>query len=132
MTEDKDRKIIEVKSGIFNDLALRVKLILRLIADPRVNPLLKLLPLGSVIYLIIPDIAPGPIDDVAVIWLGAYLFVELCPPDVVEEHMQALRKTAPAEWREAGMNEDEVIEAEFWERKEGDAPIARGGDSSEK
>jgi hypothetical protein len=132
MSEDKDRKIIEAKSGIFNDLALRVKLIFRLIADPRVNPLLKLLPLGSLIYFIIPDIAPGPIDDVAVIWLGAYLFVELCPPDVVEEHMQALRKVVPTEWRDANVDDDEVIDAEFWERKEGDAPITRSGDPSEK
>jgi hypothetical protein len=114
MSEDKDRRIIAAKGGIFNDLGLRIKLVIRLIADPRVNPLLKLLPIGSVLYLVIPDLAPGPIDDVAVIWLGSYLFVELCPPEVVQEHMQALRKVVPGEWSGSGKEED-VIEGEFRE-----------------
>lgn len=77
-------------SGVFHELALRIKLILRLMADRRVSPLLKLLPLGSLAYLLAPDLVPGPLDDVAMIWLLAYLFVELCPPDVVAEHMRAL------------------------------------------
>ena len=34
---------------------------------------------------------PGPIDDIAVLSLGFYLFTEMCPPDVVEEHMKNLR-----------------------------------------
>jgi hypothetical protein len=42
---------------------------------------------------VLPDIAPGPIDDAAVIWLATYLFVELCPPDVVQEHLDALKAT---------------------------------------
>ncbi len=81
------------KAGFFQDLTLRIKLILRLMGDGRVNPLLKLLPIGSLVYLIVPDIAPGPIDDAAVIWLATYLFVELCPPHVVQEHLDALKAT---------------------------------------
>ena len=57
------------------------------------NPLLKVLPIGSLVYLVMPDIAPGPIDDAALIWLATYLFVELCPPDVVQEHLDALKAT---------------------------------------
>ncbi|MEW6569282.1 MAG: hypothetical protein AB1449_14190 [Chloroflexota bacterium] len=86
--------------GVFHGLALRIKLILRLMADRRVNPLLKLLPLGSLVYLLIPDLVPGPVDDAAMIWLLAYLFVELCPAEVVAEHMQALTSVIDAEWRE--------------------------------
>ena len=80
MSENNDRKVVPSSGGVFNDLAIRIKLILRLMGDPRVNPLIKLLPIGAVLYLLFPDIAPGPIDDVAVIWLGSFLFVELCPP----------------------------------------------------
>lgn len=87
-------------SGFFQDLALRIKLILRLIGDRRVNPLLKLLPVGTIIYLFVPDLVIGPLDDAAVIWLGNYLFVELCPPEVVSEHMRALTSVIDAEWRE--------------------------------
>ncbi|MBN1146099.1 MAG: hypothetical protein JXA78_02505 [Anaerolineales bacterium] len=116
MSEDKDRRIIDPKSGIFADLAVRVKLILRLVADPRVSPFLKLLPVGSVLYFLIPDIAPGPIDDVAVIWLGAYLFVEMCPPDVVQEHMAALKQVAPGEWHDPDIVVGEFVDAEFQQK----------------
>ena len=62
-------------SGFFQDLILRLKLILRLMGDKRVNFLLKILPLGGLIYLLspidlIPDIALpviGYLDDALVI-----------------------------------------------------------------
>ena len=84
--------------GLISDLAARLKLIARLIRDPRVNFLLKALPIGALAYLISPiDFIPGVVlpivgalDDAAVISLGAYLFVELCPPNIVNEHMRAI------------------------------------------
>ena len=94
MSDKPNRKIILPQNGgFFQDLTLRLKLIMRLLGDGRVNPLLKLLPIGSLVYLIVPDIAPGPIDDAAVIWLATYLFVELCPPNVVQEHLDGLKAT---------------------------------------
>jgi hypothetical protein len=94
MSDKSNRKITFPQSGgFFQGLTLRIKLILRLLGDSRVSPLLKLIPIGSVAYFVIPDIAPGPIDDAAVIWLATYLFVELCPPDVVQEHLDALNAT---------------------------------------
>jgi hypothetical protein len=94
MSENSNRKITFSQGGGFvQDLTLRIKLILRLLGDARVSPLIKLLPIGSLAYFLIPDIAPGPIDDAAVIWLATYLFVELCPPDVVQEHLEALKAT---------------------------------------
>jgi len=118
MSNDKDRELVSSRGRIINGLANRIKLVIRLIGDPRVSPLIKLLPIGSLLYLIIPDLAIGPIDDVAVIWLGSYLFVELCPPEVVQEHMEALNWFT-AEASDNSMNpEDEVIEGEFWEGKE--------------
>lgn len=94
MSEKSNRKItISQNGGFLQDLTLRIKLILRLMGDSRVSPMLKLLPIGSLAYLVIPDIAIGPIDDAAVIWLATYLFVELCPPAVVQEHLEALKAT---------------------------------------
>lgn len=78
------------QGGVLADLVGRIKLILRLMADKRVNPWIKVLPLSSALYFIIPDIAPGPIDDMAIIWFGMYLFLEMCPPDIVQEHMDML------------------------------------------
>jgi hypothetical protein len=114
MAEKKNRPISPYRGGVFNDLANRIKLVLRLMADPRVSPLVKIIPVGSLIYLLFPDIAPGPIDDAAIIWLGAYLFVELCPPEVVEEHMAAIYRTIPGQWAESGPpTEEDIVEGEF-------------------
>ncbi len=79
--------------GVINSLTMRLKLITRLMMDRRVNPLLKLLPIGALLYLVIPDAILGPIDDALVIWLGFHFFVELCPQDIVGEHMDALTST---------------------------------------
>ena len=117
MTENDDRKVVPSTGGVFNDLANRIKLIMRLMGDPRVHPLVKLLPIGTLLYLLFPDIVPGPIDDVAVIWLGSYLFVELCPPEVVQEHMDALTQVVPGEWHDVPDQED-VVDAEYWDKEE--------------
>jgi hypothetical protein len=72
-------------------LGAQFKLILRLLRDSRVNPLLKILPVGATIYLISPLDAGIPvIDDAVVMGLGLYTFVELCPPEIVAEHRAAI------------------------------------------
>src|SRR3989304_10135233 len=105
---DKNRRSVVPKrdGGVFNEIAMRIKLVWRLIRHRRVNPLLKLLPISSLFYLIIPDLAPGPLDDSAVIFLGSVLFVELCPEDVVREHMAALRSVVEGEWRDVSEEGD--------------------------
>ena len=119
MSGKKDRDIIPSQGGVLNDLALRIKLIFRLLGDRRVSPFLKLLPIGSALYFVIPDLAIGPLDDVAVVWLGTYLFVELCPPEIVQEHLAALADPSlPSQWRDTDASQDEVIEGEFWEKKD--------------
>ena len=118
MADKNNRKItFPQNKGFFQDLTLRLKLILKLLGDRRVNPLLKLLPVGSLIYLVVPDIAPGPVDDAAVIWLATYLFVELCPPDVVQEHLDALDATRKVMDSYEETSQGEVIDGEIVEDK---------------
>ena len=119
---NKRNPLTNQNSGFFPDLVLRLKLILRLMADKRVNFLLKLIPVGALIYLVSPiDLIPGAVlpvigalDDAAVIWIGATLFVSLCPDDVVQEHMNALQKVVTGTWRDAPPQEQsgEIIEAQ--------------------
>jgi hypothetical protein len=98
---DKPNPIVPSGGGnFFQDIALRLRLILRLMGDRRVSPLLKLLPIGALAYTFIPDLLPGPIDDAAMIWFLAHLFVELSPQEVVEEHMRRLTSVVEGEWRE--------------------------------
>jgi hypothetical protein len=104
------RDIIPKGGGIFDNVSLQVKLILRLLRDRRINLILKLLPIGTLIYLFIPDIALGPIDDALVIWLGSVLFVELCPPEIVQEHRDALMSVIEGEWREIEQDEETSLD----------------------
>jgi hypothetical protein len=97
---DEGKLVPSPNGGVFNEISIRLRLIWRLLLDRRVNPLLKLLPLGSLFYLFIPDVLPGPIDDAALISILSYIFVELCPKEVVQEHMDALTNVIDGEWRE--------------------------------
>ncbi len=108
---------IPPQGGVLHEFAIRLKLILRLMGDKRVNPFLKLIPIGTLVYLVSPiDIIMGipgvdALDDTAVLWLGNYLFLELCPPEVVREHVKALSAQS------ADSNND-VIDAESVEIKD--------------
>jgi hypothetical protein len=88
MSENKDRKIITAKGGVFTDLVMRIKLIVRLMGDARVNPLLKLLPVGALAYFI------------------------------VQEHMQAINQVIPGAWENPKEMDGEIIEGEYWDKKE--------------
>ena len=102
--------------GVFGDISNHFKLIFRLLRDRRVNPFLKLIPVGSLIYLLIPDLIIGPIDDAAIIGFGLFIFVELCPQHVVEEHRAALAGEIPGEWNDPQqIDEEEIVDAEFTE-----------------
>ena len=98
--------------GFMRNLADQFRLVLRLMGDSRVSPILKLLPVGTVVYLLFPDLVIGPLDDIAVIGLGTYGFIEMAPADVVEEHRAALRgeSIAPDE-----SLPDDIVEGEFSE-----------------
>lgn len=118
MTGNQEKDVVTSKNGVFNDLSNYIKLVARLMGDKRVNPFLKLLPVGTVAYFIIPDIVPGPIDDAMVMWLGTYLFIELCPTEVVQEHRDELDSVIPGEWQDPEEeSEEQVIDAEFWEEQ---------------
>ena len=102
------------QGGMVRDLVTRLKLIGRLMADRRVSIFVKLLPLASLAYLFSPvDLMPGVVlpvigalDDAAVLWIGSTLSVELCPPKVVEEHMNQLTDNTD------DSSNDDVVDAE--------------------
>ena len=94
MADKKSGKLlVPGQDGMFRAAVTRFKLIMRLLGDRRVSPWVKLIPIGALIYLISPiDLIMGvpgidALDDAAVIWFGTSLFVELCPPNVVKEHL---------------------------------------------
>jgi hypothetical protein len=99
--------------GFFQDIGTRIKLIIRLMRDRRISFFLKLLPVGTLVYLVAPDLIPFVIDDAVAIWLGTYLFVELSPDTIVAEHMAALQKRIPASTENKPPEEPNVVEGEY-------------------
>ena len=88
----------------------QIQLIMRLMRDERVHPLVKLLPFLSLIYLVYPDLIPGPFDDAVVITLFLQFFMSLVPDDLVDE-LRLDQELQDAEVSE----EDTIIEGEVWE-----------------
>ena len=92
-------KLLQLESnGFARELILNLKLIWLLLIDPRVHFLLKLIPVGALIYLVSPiDLIPGVVlpvigalDDAAMLWIGSTFFLNLCPEQVVQEHQRTL------------------------------------------
>jgi uncharacterized membrane protein YkvA (DUF1232 family) len=114
----KNPKKWNLKSGenLFYNIAEHLKLVWALWLDPRVNVFLKLLPIGSVVYFISPlDMVIPVVDDVGVLWFFTYLFIELCPPEIVEEHRRQIRSTVEGSVKEDApdINEDSIEDAQF-------------------
>jgi len=110
MANKKSKKLTVSQGGVLRNVVLQTKLVLRLMGDRRVSAWIKLIPLGTLIYLVSPiDLIMGipgvaALDDAAIIWFGSNLFVELCPPAVVKEHMDELQSNLE--------DDDDVIDAE--------------------
>jgi uncharacterized membrane protein YkvA (DUF1232 family) len=105
--------LVSQQGGMVRNFINRTKLIWRLMGDSRVSPWVKLIPIGALVYWASPiDLIMGipgldAVDDITVLWLGSTLFVELCPPEVVKEHVKALAGNMSA-----ADGQDEVVDAE--------------------
>jgi hypothetical protein len=111
---DPRRLVSPPSGGFFAGIGNQVRLVLRLMVDSRISPLLKLVPIGSIVYLISPfDFAIPVVDDAAILWIGSTIFVELCPPGIVEEHLTALEPQASRNKEQIKIDEADIIEAEY-------------------
>jgi uncharacterized membrane protein YkvA (DUF1232 family) len=112
-----NQQITPRSSGFFQDLADRFRLVSRLVLDQRVNPVLKVLPFVTLVYVISPIdlLSVNPIDDAFVVWLGTTLFVELCPQNVVDEHLKTLRRFVSGKGSQAQAVDEDVVDGVFYE-----------------
>jgi len=81
-----------------------VRLYWRLFRDRRVSVLAKSLLALTIAYVVwpfdvIPDVLPfiGEVDDIGVVLSGLWLFIRLCPPEVVLERVRELSGASPRE-----------------------------------
>ena len=88
---------------LFLHLPNVARLYWRLFRDRRVSILSKVLLVLTLVYFVwpfdvIPDFIPviGEMDDLAIVLAGLWLFVRLCPPEVVRETVSDIAtRTAP-------------------------------------
>jgi uncharacterized membrane protein YkvA (DUF1232 family) len=81
-----------------------VRLYWRLFRDGRVSVLAKALLGLTIVYVVwpfdvIPDVLPfiGEVDDIGVVLSGLWLFIRLCPPEVVLERVREISGASPRE-----------------------------------
>lgn len=81
--------------GFFGELWQQARLALALMLDRQVPIYLKVLPLAAVAYLLfpldfLPDLVPGlgQLDDLTVLILGAKVFIDMAPQDVVQRYLR--------------------------------------------
>jgi len=87
------------KSALLRTLFVQFRVALRLMREPSVPVLTRMLPLLAAIYLVvpldfIPDVLPvlGQLDDLGVVALALELFLKLCPPRAKAFHESALAR----------------------------------------
>jgi len=79
-----------------------VRVFYRLMSDQRVSFFAKLVPVLAVLILLSPPMLEqdllmpviGEIDDLVILFIAFKLFVWLCPPEVVREHVARISRGA--------------------------------------
>lgn len=118
-------------AGLLAEIARQSRLIMRLLGDRRVPIWPKLIIPATFVYIVSPiDLLADPIlglgqiDDIAVLLIGLKLFVELCPTDVVREHLDALASVIDGSYRVVKEEQNEQVPAQ------GELPAPEGELSS--
>lgn len=78
--------------GFWREAWQQARLVFYLMRDRKVPFYLKLLPFMTAVYIVSPlDFLPGGLDDVTLLLVGAKVFIELSPQDVVIKHLNHIR-----------------------------------------
>lgn len=100
MAKNKSNKDKLSDPGFLSELWQQIKMVYYLMMDRDVPIYLKVVPLLALIYLISPiDFVPdaflglGQMDDLAILLVGAKVFIELAPQNVVESYLRQMRGT---------------------------------------
>lgn len=98
--------------GFISDVILKIRLVIKLIQDDRINIWLKAIPVFCLIYLIVPiDLLFGPIDDAIVLYFGMDMFINLCPKEIVNAYILNLKG------QNGNKSPEDIIDGEFKDKK---------------
>lgn len=99
-----------------SSLVRTLRLVWRLLRDPRVPRWSKLIVPAAVVYVLSPiDLLPdlilglGQVDDLVILFMSVSFFIQACPRYVVEEHRRALGELVAS----ADESGEDVIEGSY-------------------
>ena len=117
MGDDQKPVISQKNVGALAQFLRTLRLVWRLLADSRVPIFPKLIILAAAIYVISPiDLIPdlilglGQLDDLGIAMLAIGVFIQLCPPAIVDEHRRAIAAESGGSVKPP---DDETIEGSF-------------------
>lgn len=117
MSDGQKPVISEERVGAVVQVLRTLRLVWRLLWDPRVPLFPKLIILAAGIYVISPvDLIPdvilglGQLDDIGISLLAIGVFIQMCPPALVDEHRRAI---AAESGKPARPSDEETIEGSF-------------------
>ena len=91
-----DDKLKDV--GFLGELWQQIRLVFYLVKDRDVPIYLKVLPFIGILYTLFPidiiaDVVPvlGQLDDLTILLIGAKVFIEMAPPQVVARYLDQMR-----------------------------------------
>lgn len=124
--------------GFWREMWRQARLAWYLIRSPEVPWYLKLLPALAVIYVLlptdfIPDVFPviGQLDDITALLVGAKVFIELAPQEVVARYVQGARQAARAESNGDQSDGEELAETENLIVIEGDFDVVEDNEKDQ-
>ena len=120
---DNNRDVVEYDPNAIRALMERAGLSWRLFWDGRVSFLNKLIPVGTLAYIVspidlVPELLLGPLaplgllDDVGILALGLGLFIQAAPTDLVQEHLRAITGRTGS-GPEYDYGDDDVVEGDY-------------------
>jgi uncharacterized membrane protein YkvA (DUF1232 family) len=106
VSENKSLRDPGETAGFLSEILKQGRLIRRLLADRRVSIWPKLIIPATVAYIVSPIdllsdvfLGVGQLDDIAVLLIGLKVFVELCPTEIVQEHLDDLSSVISGSYR---------------------------------
>lgn len=122
--------------GFLREVWQQIRLVFYLIKDSDVPIYLKIVPFVGILYALFPldivaDFIPvlGQLDDLTLLLIGAKVFIEMSPPQVVARYMAQMRGEASGMVVEGVATDvaDETAEIKLIEGELADEPAAESG-----
>jgi len=87
--------------NLLSEVVREARLTWYLLTDGRVSSWVKMIPLATLLYILSPIdllfdpiLGLGQLDDLAALIVGVKLFIEMCPREVVREHLERMTSMA--------------------------------------